>query len=456
MTERDQRQQEPERLVNGQPERLVHDPDVGMLISRANAAYRAGLDETGAFQRLSERQEASERGWRWQGLTLGAVLSVAAGLVLVLGVFDDPPNQLAVGPEVSAGRRSARAGGEPTREGNAAGLEARDTRRAPPGDAALVVGRLSSESAKRAEADADDPRVDAVDERPVAPRPQPAVRERQSAESAAARDLPSAERTREAEKQIVGAPELAAPARPESAKRANPTPEDRRAGGSSKGLVREEVAAPAEATGASSAARTPEARLDCSDMVNNDAQAAEHCYVQRAAESSGLSAEAALYELARLRRDVRRDSKGALQALNDYRERFPQGSLRNEVGLSRVELLSELGRSREALNEAEALLGSAKGGERAAELYLLRGGIYRRDLSDFARAAQEYAQAEAFGGTAGAEATRLRGLSLEALGDVEGALEAYRRYLSGPVQPRKNEVNRRVEALTATQRGKVP
>ena len=199
-----------------------------------------------------------------------------------------------------------------------------------------------------------------------------------------------------------------------------------------------------------------EARLDCSDILGKDAKAAEHCYAQRAAASSGLSAEAALYELARVRRDVQRDANGALAALNDYRERFPHGSLRNEVGLSRVELLSELGRSREALSETEALLDTAKGRERAAELYVLRGDIFRRDLGDYARAAQEYSKAEAFGGSFGAEATRLRGLSLESLGDVEGALAAYRRYLSGPEQPRKTEVNRRIEALTASQRGKAP
>src|SRR5690606_10512448 len=66
----------------------------------------------------------------------------------------------------------------------------------------------------------------------------------------------------------------------------------------------------AEAAAPSSTSRTAEARRDCSEMLKKDAQAAEHCYARRAAESSGLSAEAALYELARVRRDVRRDPDG--------------------------------------------------------------------------------------------------------------------------------------------------
>jgi hypothetical protein len=82
---------------------------------------------------------------------------------------------------------------------------------------------------------------------------------------------------------------------------------------------------------------------------------------------------------------------------------------------------------------------------------MLRGNIYRHDSSDWKSAADEYAQAETFGGRVGAEATRLRGVSLEALGDAEGALAAYRRYLDfpGADAARKSEVKRRVEALAA-------
>jgi hypothetical protein len=187
------------------------------------------------------------------------------------------------------------------------------------------------------------------------------------------------------------------------------------------------------------------------DMARQgEPRAAEQCFGQRAS-GSGLSAEMALYEMARLRRDMLRDGAGALSALDDYRKRFPQGSLRHEVDITRVELLSDLGQGRQALRESEALLASATGRERAAELHMLRGNIYRHDLSDWKAGADEYAQAETFGGTAGAEATRLRGVRLEALGDSEGALAAYRRYLdlAGAEKSRKAEVARRIEALTA-------
>ena len=85
----------------------------------------------------------------------------------------------------------------------------------------------------------------------------------------------------------------------------------------------------------------------------------------------------ALYELARLRRDVLGDADGALAALGDYRQRFPAGSLRNEVEVSRIELLARLKRGPEALEASERLLGTPGGRERAAELRLLRGNVYR-------------------------------------------------------------------------------
>jgi hypothetical protein len=475
MSEREPPRREPQRALHDpqlhEPQRLMHDREIGKLISQANGVYRARLDESGAFQRVSERLERPGRSWRWQGLTLGAALSAAAGVVVVLGGFDtalfdtalfaDRPSRVALGPELSTGRR-VRDGREapeqrepPDREAEVEAQTARvDARRASSVDA---VGSVSSppQAAARtqpAQPERDGVRSDVPPVRAVSPRERPVARGESPARSEAS--PPNGE----AEAQVVAAPPLAA--RPE---RAEGVSEDERVGLTRADVVHTngdgQSTSPATAVNVeapSSVARAVEPRLDCSDLLQKDARAAEHCYAQRAAESSGLSAEAALYELARLRRDVQRDAKGALAALNEYRDRFPRGSLRNEVGLSRVELLSELGRGREALNEAEALLGSAKGGERAAELHLLRGDIFRKDLADFAQAAQEYSKAEKFGGGFGAEATRLRGLSLEALGDVEGALAAYRRYLSGPDQPRKGEVHRRVEALTSTQRGATP
>ena len=188
-------------------------------------------------------------------------------------------------------------------------------------------------------------------------------------------------------------------------------------------------------------------REDCLELARRgDPRAAERCFDQRAA-GSGLGAEMALYEMARLRRDVLRDAVGALAALSAYRERFEEGSLRNEVDLSRVELLAELGRSGDALRESAALLAGSAGRERAAELHLLRGDIFQRDVQDLRAAAAEYAQAEALGGSRGAEASRRLGACLEALGDRAGALAAYRRYAAEPGRPHAAEVSRRIDRL---------
>jgi hypothetical protein len=157
----------------------------------------------------------------------------------------------------------------------------------------------------------------------------------------------------------------------------------------------------------------------------------------------------ALYELARLRRDVLGDARGALAAASEYRARFPNGSLRNEVDISRVELLADLDQGRQALDESAALLASPGGRERAAELHLLRGNIYRNTLKNPKLAAAEYGKAAASGGRLGAEASRLLGACLEALGDEQGAIAAYQRYLAIPGQPRADEVKQHIDALTA-------
>ena len=68
------------------------------------------------------------------------------------------------------------------------------------------------------------------------------------------------------------------------------------------------------------------------------------CFQEQAA-SGGLTAEVALLEIARLRRDVSGDLGGAERALDEYRRRFPRGTLSAEAGIARVELLLRLGRA---------------------------------------------------------------------------------------------------------------
>lgn len=171
---------------------------------------------------------------------------------------------------------------------------------------------------------------------------------------------------------------------------------------------------------------------------------AEACFLSRA-EGSGLAAEMALYEVARLRRDVLADAQGALGALAQYRARFPAGSLRREVDMSQLELLLQLGRSEEALQQSAELIGSSASGERAAELYLLRGNILRKQ-GRFAAAAGEYELAEQAGARV-AEVKYFRALCLEALGRGAEAASLFRQYLEQPRRLYAEDAKRRMEKL---------
>jgi hypothetical protein len=357
------------RTPHREPEKLARDPALGPLLERANDAYRAGLDEAKAFQRLSERIEPRRSRANWQRFTIGAAaLSFAAGIVVVLELPRHEPNPVAFGPEIPTARRAN-----------------------PPAEHEPAANALSADDATPRADDATPRADDQLDADPLPPPTRPAARKLET----------NGNRER--------GPQHDAP---------------------------------------SSLTRANDNRIDCLDLARKgDSKAAERCFSERAS-GTGLSAEMALYEMARLRRDVLRDANGALSALDDYRQRFPQGSLRHEVSITRVELLSDVGKSREALNESETLLASASGQERAAELHLLRGNIFRHDLSDFKSATAEYAKAEALGGALAAEANRLQGASLESLGDADGAIAAYRRYLARGDASRKADVTRRIQALT--------
>lgn len=111
-----------------------------------------------------------------------------------------------------------------------------------------------------------------------------------------------------------------------------------------------------------------------------DSEAAEECFRARA-DGTGLSAELALYELSRMRRDLLDEPIGALAALDEHRSRFPSGGLRAEVELTRVELLVRIGRKAEALSEVERLLASGTGPERDEELARIRDELLKERRS---------------------------------------------------------------------------
>ncbi len=211
------------------------------------------------------------------------------------------------------------------------------------------------------------------------------------------------------------------------------------------------TAAASPASAASNRPARPSAQDDDPDCLQlareGRPREAERCFERKAA-GTGLSAEMALYELARLRRDLLGDAEGAIEALTRYRSRFPRGSLHPEATLSHVELLARVGRHTEALAESDALLTSPAGRERAGEIHLLRGNIYRGALRSCTEAEREYAAAERHGGASAAEATYFRAQCRESVGDVAGARAAYERYLRGQRASRRREVEQRLRELS--------
>jgi hypothetical protein len=209
-----------------------------------------------------------------------------------------------------------------------------------------------------------------------------------------------------------------------------------------------EPAQSAAAIGSSAAAASPsEPVVDCLGFARaGDAPKAEHCFEAQAA-GRNLSAEVALYELARLRRDMLGKPAAALSALDDYAHRFPRGYLSGEVLFSRLELLLKLGRSAEVLRASDELLGSASGRERALEIHFLRGNLYAHSLADPASAAREYAQAAAAPGRVGDDAAYLAALSLESAGDAARARAAFEQYLTRVSGRHSSEAQTRLKVL---------
>jgi hypothetical protein len=167
------------------------------------------------------------------------------------------------------------------------------------------------------------------------------------------------------------------------------------------------------------------------------------------ANGAGLSAETALYELAKLTRDDLRDPAGALAALEELRRRFPGGALRVETDLSAVELLARVGRYGEALDESAAVLSRGATSEQEAELHLLRGNVYREALGDLTRAVDEYrlAAERATRRPIADEAAFLHAVATEALGRRDAAAELYRRYLARPQPAHESAARARLDGL---------
>ena len=120
---------------------------------------------------------------------------------------------------------------------------------------------------------------------------------------------------------------------------------------------------------------------------------ATRCY-DRVARGSGMPAELALYEKARLESKAMGHGALALLTLDEHRRRFPAGVLAAEVGITRIELLTQLGRPSDALTAIDQALQSPLGRERGGDLQVLRSDLLsaQGDCSaalDAARMAQQ-------------------------------------------------------------------
>jgi len=152
------------------------------------------------------------------------------------------------------------------------------------------------------------------------------------------------------------------------------------------------------------------------------------CY-QAIGRGSGIGAQVALYEAARLSAEALRDAPRALALIEQHRLRFQNSVLRVEVEWLKIRSLERARRLDEALTASEALLDSAEGRTLAPKLHLLRGRIYADTRHECRLALPEYVALLGEPGPAGDEAEFKRAQCLEQLNELDQARAAYQRYL---------------------------
>jgi len=121
----------------------------------------------------------------------------------------------------------------------------------------------------------------------------------------------------------------------------------------------------------------PGSAKTCAELARLGAsEQAMSCY-EHLALGTGISAELALFEQARLAAKVLHRPELALETLERYRARFPQGSLKAEVTLAMIDGLLALGDKARALDEVDRALASGLVRERRAELIRLHEVLSR-------------------------------------------------------------------------------
>ena len=94
------------------------------------------------------------------------------------------------------------------------------------------------------------------------------------------------------------------------------------------------------------------------------------------ARGTGSRAEAALYEIGRIRLRLLKDASGALSAFAEHQRRFPTGALIQEVALSAIEAQLELGQLEPALAAMEAFLARFGASERRNDVHFLQARVH--------------------------------------------------------------------------------
>lgn len=100
----------------------------------------------------------------------------------------------------------------------------------------------------------------------------------------------------------------------------------------------------------------PTRAIDCSPLSRQGRFEEALSCLAESARSQGMSAELALLESARLRRNVLGDLSSALSDLETYQERFPSGVLRREAGLLQIDVLTKMGEHQAARARISSLL----------------------------------------------------------------------------------------------------
>lgn len=155
----------------------------------------------------------------------------------------------------------------------------------------------------------------------------------------------------------------------------------------------------------------------------------EDC-LARLASGGNLAAQNALFALALLARDEKRDGQSAISFFRSYLGRFPDTPLAPEASLGALAELRALHRDQEAMSEADRYLSHYAAAGRADEVELLRASLLQDGLGRPAEALSAYERVLATSGRPRLrdEADFGRALALQALGRGTEAVRALERY----------------------------